>query len=108
MFSPTQDTKTLVHEFVPNSADDLLQADALIRAHGMRFQSSISLTCKELRLAPEVLFSIPLWQPLTILRTYFTGLHIHLAYNESRGLIRRPGHFRRERKNSLASLPTSN
>jgi len=63
----------------PESADDLLQADALIRAHGMCFQSSISLICKELRLAPEVLFSIPLWQPLTILLTYFTGLHIHLA-----------------------------
>jgi len=67
------------HESVPNSADDLLQADALIRAHGMRSQSSISLFCKELRLAPEVLFLIPLWLPLTILRTYFTGLHIHLV-----------------------------
>lgn len=64
------------HEYVPKSADDLLQADALIRAHRMRLQSSISLTCKELRLAPEVLFSTSLWQLLTILRIYFTGLRI--------------------------------
>jgi len=63
----------------PESADDLLQAGALIRAPGMCFHSSISLTCKELSLVTKVLFSIPLWQPLTILLTYFTGLHIHLV-----------------------------
>jgi hypothetical protein len=79
MFFSDTKYKDFAHESVPNSADDLLQADALIRAQGMHFQPSISLTCKELRLAPEVLFSIPLWQPLTILRTYFTGLHIHLV-----------------------------
>jgi hypothetical protein len=46
---------------------------------GCCFRSSISLKCKDFRLALEVLFSIPLWQPLTILRTYFTGLHVHLV-----------------------------
>jgi hypothetical protein len=40
----------------PESADDLFQAGALIRAHGMRFPSSISLSYKELHLAHKMLF----------------------------------------------------
>ena len=41
----------------PASSYDLLKAAALIWAHGMRFQSSISLPCNELHLVHKM----PLW-----------------------------------------------
>lgn len=62
----------------PESADDLLLADALIWAQFVRFELSIFLFHKEFHLAHQLLFSMALWQPLTILRTYFMGSHIHL------------------------------
>ena len=67
------------HKLAPYSAGDLLLADALIRARLVRFELSIFLSYKDFHLAHEMLFSMALWQPLTILRTYFTGLHIHLV-----------------------------
>ncbi len=63
----------------PYSAGDLLLADALIRARLVRFELSIFLSYRDFHLAHEMLFSMALWQPLTILRTYFMGLHIHLV-----------------------------
>ena len=79
MFLPDTTNGESGHELVPYSAGDLLLADALIRAQFVRFELSIFLYYKEFHLAHEMLFSMALWQPLTILRTYFTGLHIHLV-----------------------------
>ena len=49
-------TPEFAYQFVPTPASgyDLLKAAALIRAHGMRFQSSISLPYKEFHLAHEM------------------------------------------------------
>ncbi|HEX4921157.1 MAG TPA: hypothetical protein VFV92_10495, partial [Candidatus Bathyarchaeia archaeon] len=73
MFLPDTINGESGHELVLCSAGDLLLADALIRAQFVRFELSIFLSCKEFHLAHEMLFSVALWQPLTILRTYFTG-----------------------------------
>ena len=77
MFLPDTTDGEPGHELVPYSAGDLLLADALIRAQFVSFELSIFLSYKEFHLAHEMLLSMALWQPLTILRTYLTGLHIH-------------------------------
>ena len=53
----------------PASGYDLLKAAALMWAQAMRFQWSISLAYKKFHLAPEMLLSNALWQPVTILPT---------------------------------------
>ena len=60
-------THELACQSVPRlaSGDDLLKAAALMWAHAMRFQWSISFAYKKFHLAPEMLLSNALWQPLT-------------------------------------------
>ncbi len=84
---------------------DLLKAAALIWAHAMRFQSSISFAYKKFHLALEMLLSNALWQPVTILPTYFIALHTRLPGDQGCELIGRFQHCRRRRKNGLLPLP---
>ena len=51
------------------SGDDLLKAVALMWAHAMRFQWPISFAYKKFHLAPKMLLSNALWQPVITLPT---------------------------------------
>jgi hypothetical protein len=74
-------------------------------AHAVRFEWSMSFAYKKLHLAVEMLLSMPLWQPLTTLPTYFMALHTRLSGDQGRELIRGVQHCRRKRKNGLLPLP---
>jgi len=74
-------------------------------AHEMRFQWFISFAYKKFRLALEMLLSKALWQPVTILPTYFITLHTRLSGDQGCELIGRFKHCRRRRKNGLLPLP---
>src|SRR5208337_5499023 len=110
MFSTsTHDTANLRRSPCPDPASgyDLLKAAALMWAHAMRFEWSISLAYKKFHLAPKMLLSNALWQPVTTLPTYFIALHIRPFRGQGCELICGLQHCRRKRKSTLLSLPVS-
>ena len=72
-----------------------------MRAHAMRFQWSISFAYKKFHLALEMLLSNALWQPVTILPTYFIASHTRLSGDQGCELIGRFPHCRRRRKSGF-------
>jgi len=74
-------------------------------AHAMRFQWSKSFVYKKFRVALEMPLSKALWQPATILQTYFIALHTRLSGDQGCELIRGFQHCRRRKKNCLLALP---